>query len=337
MAEWRELVDKKSGKKYYYNRKSKQTTWSKPAGFVSSPTRQVGGEYWTRQDPKTGKTYYINSKNSKETTWSLPAGAKVVQKPRKSSAAAESSRKSALSEKIHVSRNGDIDIIEKKAGLTEHIHVSKDGSIDIEENGMRAHISKRGSVDVNSILARAKAGYPQAAEKSASSTTMTMNHAPKIHVGRAGDIDIDQGNGNIIHVGSHGELDISSQPAASSMALTTTPSKPLGLISNDSSPGSFGQMALYSQDRYQLALPERKETQVGTYLRGDGSSPYDSILSEARNLSFESMILERRCIELDSELNQFKSGVKGTLGKVKDLLRDLERIEQRCDRRNRWN
>jgi len=344
MADWRELVDKKTGKKYYYNRKTKKTTWTKPSDFVSSPARSVGGQYWSRKDPKTGKTYYINTKDRKETTWSLPAGAKIVQKPRKSSKAAVVARSSALSEKIHVSRTGEIDIVEKRGNLTEHIHIGKDGSIDIDEKfgGSGSPATSSPTVDVAAILARAKAGYPQQAVQR--KTSPAAVRAAKVHVDRLGGIDIDQGNGHMIHLGSDGQLDISARPSANNMALTTTPSKPLGLIStsspemsqmtsySNSNSNYGGELALYQSRDTQLVVPQAREMQLGAYLRGDGTSPYDSILSEARTLSSESEVLERRCIELDSELNNFKTGVKGTLGKVKELLRDLERIEQRSSK-----
>ena len=38
---WRETVDPSSGKKYYYNKKTKMVSWEKPAGFIPASLKQV--------------------------------------------------------------------------------------------------------------------------------------------------------------------------------------------------------------------------------------------------------------------------------------------------------
>jgi len=79
-------VDPKSGKPYYYNRSTKQTTWTRPAGPREEPnTAQPSspaapppaspgssGEWAEKVDPRSGRPYYYN-RATKETTWTKPA------------------------------------------------------------------------------------------------------------------------------------------------------------------------------------------------------------------------------------------------------------------------
>lgn len=82
---WTEKVDPNSGKAYYYNKVTKETTWTRPAAMaahteaVSQPsvppavTPPAGKEEWVpKVDPASGKTYYYN-KATKATTWTNPA------------------------------------------------------------------------------------------------------------------------------------------------------------------------------------------------------------------------------------------------------------------------
>lgn len=85
---WTEVVDKKSGKKYYYNKITKKTSWRKPAEGASTPgstgTASPAAEEeeaaaasplpegWTELvDKKSGRKYYYN-KITKETSWHIP-------------------------------------------------------------------------------------------------------------------------------------------------------------------------------------------------------------------------------------------------------------------------
>ncbi|XRB10313.1 WW domain-containing protein [Pseudoscourfieldia marina] len=72
--DWAEAQDPNTGKTYYYNRKTSETTWSRPE---APPMPKDWAE---AQDPNTGKTYYYNRKTS-ETTWSRPEA--PPEKPKK--------------------------------------------------------------------------------------------------------------------------------------------------------------------------------------------------------------------------------------------------------------
>ncbi|KJE88377.1 rho GTPase-activating protein 15 [Capsaspora owczarzaki ATCC 30864] len=63
---WVEATDA-NGKTYYYNRVTKQTSWSRP---LDRPLP----ENWKAVADASGKTYYYNSV-TRETSWSFPAGA----------------------------------------------------------------------------------------------------------------------------------------------------------------------------------------------------------------------------------------------------------------------
>ena len=84
---WKELADPNTGKHYYVNRETRETSWSKPADFdaplTSSGTAKAvqqskggGGEIkllWKEvTDKNTGKLYFVN-RQTKETSWKRPA------------------------------------------------------------------------------------------------------------------------------------------------------------------------------------------------------------------------------------------------------------------------
>eukprot|EP00438_Fugacium_kawagutii_P036517 Skav217608 [mRNA] locus=scaffold2172:225599:227653:+ [translate_table: standard] len=86
-SDWTEHRDAATGKAYYYNKITKETTWDKPAAkaTLSVPGAPIapGGlpPDWTEhKDPATGKAYYYN-KVTQQTTWEKPASRPVTGMP----------------------------------------------------------------------------------------------------------------------------------------------------------------------------------------------------------------------------------------------------------------
>jgi hypothetical protein len=84
---WQEAKDPKSGKSYWYNKQTKETTWKDPnaagatapaapapaAAATSSDDPEAVAANWAEsKDPKSGKPYYYN-KVTKKTSWARPA------------------------------------------------------------------------------------------------------------------------------------------------------------------------------------------------------------------------------------------------------------------------
>jgi WW domain len=63
-GKWICVSDPSTGKKYYYNSRTKETSWKKPAGFKEP-------DWIETQDPKSNRRYYYNRK-TKETSWKKP-------------------------------------------------------------------------------------------------------------------------------------------------------------------------------------------------------------------------------------------------------------------------
>jgi hypothetical protein len=73
--DWVERIDKNSGKPYYVNHTTKETSWTRPAhptaGITSSASTSVHSDWVERIDKKSGKPYYVNH-TTKETSWTKP-------------------------------------------------------------------------------------------------------------------------------------------------------------------------------------------------------------------------------------------------------------------------
>jgi hypothetical protein len=87
---WAAALDEASGKTYYYNEETQETTWVKPEGFVEEPAKKhtfsyrskeetltktdsSEGEWKVATDKFSGKPYYFNTLTL-QTTWTKPEG-----------------------------------------------------------------------------------------------------------------------------------------------------------------------------------------------------------------------------------------------------------------------
>jgi len=76
--DWTEHTDKTSGRIYYYNKKIKQSKWTKPIGFLNQKekltpvsSQKIADTDWCVVFTRGGQSYYHND-TTKETTWTLP-------------------------------------------------------------------------------------------------------------------------------------------------------------------------------------------------------------------------------------------------------------------------
>ena len=68
---WRECVDPVSGRVYYFNACTKQTSWACPAPRTRWGNKEVAGGWTAHCDKTSGKTYYFN-KETRQTSWVWP-------------------------------------------------------------------------------------------------------------------------------------------------------------------------------------------------------------------------------------------------------------------------
>eukprot|EP00531_Pseudo-nitzschia_arenysensis_P017383 CAMPEP_0116125268 /NCGR_PEP_ID=MMETSP0329-20121206/5721_1 /TAXON_ID=697910 /ORGANISM="Pseudo-nitzschia arenysensis, Strain B593" /LENGTH=1109 /DNA_ID=CAMNT_0003619299 /DNA_START=125 /DNA_END=3451 /DNA_ORIENTATION=+ len=85
-GEWQEVQDPTSGKTYYFNKTTQETSWEKPTPTASEPAAatttttndaaaapsEEQSDWAETLDPSSGKNYYYNSKTG-ETSWEKPA------------------------------------------------------------------------------------------------------------------------------------------------------------------------------------------------------------------------------------------------------------------------
>ena len=86
--EWLEGFDPKNKRKYYVNKKTGESRWTKPLA-----EEEVKADDWiSGRDPKTKRVYYYN-KRTKETTWEKPPGFTEAGKGKKKSGNTEDAKK----------------------------------------------------------------------------------------------------------------------------------------------------------------------------------------------------------------------------------------------------
>jgi len=68
---WTEHVDQASGKKFYHNAKTGETSWTKPTPLAPATTTS-DGDWRENIDPSSGNKYYFNVKTG-ESSWTMPS------------------------------------------------------------------------------------------------------------------------------------------------------------------------------------------------------------------------------------------------------------------------
>jgi hypothetical protein len=76
VSSWVECLDQETGKRYYHNTQTNETSWDRPADMVHGPRRSIlrsptVGTWMEHSDPATGTSYYYNDQTG-ETAWERP-------------------------------------------------------------------------------------------------------------------------------------------------------------------------------------------------------------------------------------------------------------------------
>eukprot|EP01083_Nonionella_stella_P165092 548348_1 len=71
MSEWVAVQDPSSGKTYYANTKTRETSWDVPPGFQPPSNTGAASKWKKAHDPNSNKDYWFHV-DTKETTWTMP-------------------------------------------------------------------------------------------------------------------------------------------------------------------------------------------------------------------------------------------------------------------------
>ncbi|KAK8797144.1 hypothetical protein WA158_004354 [Blastocystis sp. Blastoise] len=83
-TEWMKVIDPKTNRHYYYNKKTRETTWKNPVKYPPQSKEQEQLEitddavWFEVLDKNTGAFYYFN-KATRETTWEAPKNAVIIR------------------------------------------------------------------------------------------------------------------------------------------------------------------------------------------------------------------------------------------------------------------
>ena len=134
-SDWKEMTDKNSGKKFFYNVKTRKTQWEKPAEFETSgrakktsnagisssetidkdatkeaesenaaaeekaTTSHPTGDWISRTDPNTQRVYYFNKRTNK-TQWEEPVEMQTAPTKDRGKATVKTSQKAESADKV---------------------------------------------------------------------------------------------------------------------------------------------------------------------------------------------------------------------------------------------
>ena len=68
---WSQAVDPASGRTYYVNANTGETSWETPGGGGAPAPPSLPAGWQSAVDPSSGKTYYVNSMTG-QTSWEMP-------------------------------------------------------------------------------------------------------------------------------------------------------------------------------------------------------------------------------------------------------------------------
>lgn len=68
---WAETLDQKSGRPYFYNTVTNETSWNKPDQLLTPSQKATG---WTQTSTQEGRLYWFNKLNRTEVSWNAPQG-----------------------------------------------------------------------------------------------------------------------------------------------------------------------------------------------------------------------------------------------------------------------
>uniref|UniRef100_A0A0E0C357 Pre-mRNA-processing protein 40A n=1 Tax=Oryza meridionalis TaxID=40149 RepID=A0A0E0C357_9ORYZ len=77
MPDWQEHTSA-DGKKYYYNKKTRQSSWEKPAELMTPLERADASTEWKEFTTQEGRKYYYN-KVTKQSKWTIPDELKIAR------------------------------------------------------------------------------------------------------------------------------------------------------------------------------------------------------------------------------------------------------------------
>lgn len=171
-SDWQEHATP-DGRRYYYNKKTKQSSWEKPLELMSPIERADASTVWKEFTTPEGKKYYYN-KNTKESKWTIPEELKLAREQAEKAANQGVQSDTGMSSQSTAAAGS---LASEEASPAAAVSASSNGSLSV--SGINSTPPSFASV-VNPPSVGGAASSASTVGHSTDPTTVAVEHSPAL-------------------------------------------------------------------------------------------------------------------------------------------------------------